>query len=105
MSQWHRLGTRTELADRVPFPTKRSEFVVCPWHGWEYSVLTGRGEGNYSKAAPACTWPCAITERDSEDRLAVVYEALVHWADIVLIGTPWWSGRSTSGASTTRTRP
>src|SRR5256885_9019117 len=149
----------------------RGEFVMCPWHGWEYSVLTGKGptgydeeqvpsfaveerpdgvyvqtppvmprkpvkhkpshlleahakpagapprvlvisttamddvnprfstsdallehavqqatrrgadtrfvelrdlkfrhcEGNYSKAAHACTWPCAITERDPED--------------------------------------
>src|SRR5207253_2338994 len=26
-------------------------------------------EGNYSKAAHACTWPCAITERDPEDQL------------------------------------
>src|SRR5438445_10107598 len=20
----------------------RGEFVMCPWHGWEYSVLTGK---------------------------------------------------------------
>jgi len=171
----------------------RAEFVVCPWHGWEYSVVTGRGpegydeeqvpvfdveerddgvyvatppseprklikhkpshlldehpkpagapprvlgisttamddanprfstsdvllehalghakdqlhadtqliqlrklafrhcEGNYSKAARACTWPCAITERDPSDQLTPVYEGLVHWADIVLVGTP-----------------
>ena len=26
-------------------------------------------EGNYSKAARACTWPCAITERDPADQL------------------------------------
>src|SRR5207249_5238253 len=25
-------------------------------------------EGNYSKAARACTWPCAITERDPDDQ-------------------------------------
>lgn len=171
----------------------RGEFVACPWHGWEYSVVTGRGpegydeeqvpvfalderrdgvyvqlppvmprklikhkpshlleahvkpagapprvlglsttvmdeanprfstsdallehalehargalgadtklvrlrdlrfrpcEGNYSKAAHACTWPCAITERDPEDQLTAVYEGLVHWADIVLLATP-----------------
>jgi nitrite reductase/ring-hydroxylating ferredoxin subunit len=21
----------------------RGEFVMCPWHGWEYSVITGKG--------------------------------------------------------------
>jgi nitrite reductase/ring-hydroxylating ferredoxin subunit/multimeric flavodoxin WrbA len=169
----------------------RDEFVMCPWHGWEYSVVTGRGpegfdeeqvpvfaveerddgvwlrtppvmprkllkhkpshlveehpkpagapprvlglsttmmdaanprystsdalleealahagargadtrllrlrdlefracEGNYSKASHACTWPCAITERDPGDQLTPVYEGLVHWADVVLIAT------------------
>jgi nitrite reductase/ring-hydroxylating ferredoxin subunit/multimeric flavodoxin WrbA len=45
-------------------------------------------EGNYSKAARACTWPCAITERDPTDQLAAVYEALVHWCDVVLVATP-----------------
>jgi nitrite reductase/ring-hydroxylating ferredoxin subunit/multimeric flavodoxin WrbA len=171
----------------------RGDFVMCPWHGWEYSLLTGRGpegyeeeqvpvfaieeradgvyaatppavqrrvvkhpphplladrprpagaaprvlglsttamdagnprfstsdvllehaladaaarlgaetklvrlrelafrpcEGNYSKAAHACTWPCAITERDPDDQLTAVYEGLVHWADVVLVATP-----------------
>jgi multimeric flavodoxin WrbA len=45
-------------------------------------------EGNYSKAARACTWPCAITERDPSDELTPVYEGLVHWADVVLVATP-----------------
>ena len=45
-------------------------------------------EGNYSKASHACTWPCAITERDPSDELTAVYEGLVHWADVVLIATP-----------------
>jgi nitrite reductase/ring-hydroxylating ferredoxin subunit/multimeric flavodoxin WrbA len=45
-------------------------------------------EGNYSKAARACTWPCAITERFADDQLTPVYEALVHWADVVLVATP-----------------
>jgi nitrite reductase/ring-hydroxylating ferredoxin subunit/multimeric flavodoxin WrbA len=171
----------------------RGEFVACPWHGWEYSVVTGKGpagydeetvpvfpveeradgvwvsvtpsvkrhvvrhephsllreieprpadaparvlgisttamdenlprfsasdallehalsaagargaqtqlirlrdlafkscEGNYSKASHACTWPCAITERDPGDQLTAVYEGLVHWADVVLLSTP-----------------
>src|SRR3989442_14580598 len=178
----------------------RGEFVMCPWHGWEYSVLTGKGptgydeeqvpsfaveerpdgvyvqtppvmprklvkhkpshlleqhvksagaparvllisttamddvnprfstsdallehaldqarrrgadtqyvklrdlkfrhcEGNYSKASHACTWPCAITERDPDDQLTVVYEGLVHWADVVLIATPIRWGNASS---------
>ena len=178
----------------------RGEFVMCPWHGWEYSVLTGKGpagydeeqvpvfaveeradgvfvqlppvmprklvkhkpshlldehakppgapprvlflsttamdegnprfstsdallehalarakelkvdtqliklrqlnfkhcEGNYSKASHACTWPCAITERDPEDQLTPVYEGLVHWADVVLISTPIRWGNASS---------
>ena len=171
----------------------RDEYVVCPWHGWEYSVFTGKGpagydeeqvptysleeradgiyvatppampaklvehkpshlldehprlpgapprvlgisttamdadnprfstsdalldhalsyartelgcdtqyialrdlafrpcEGNYSKHASACTWPCAITERDPLDQLTTVYEGLVHWCDVVIITSP-----------------
>ena len=53
-------------------------------------------EGNYSKASHACTWPCAITERDPEDQLTAVYEGLVHWADIVLISTPIRWGNASS---------
>jgi len=179
----------------------RDEFVVCPWHGWEYSVVTGQGpagydeeqvpvfsieeradgvyvatppasprklikhkpshllaehpkpagapprvlglsttvmdaanprfstseallehglahvaaargadtkfirlrdlafrhcEGNYSKAARACTWPCAITERDPEDQLTAVYEGLVHWADVLVVATPIRWGNASS---------
>jgi multimeric flavodoxin WrbA len=44
-------------------------------------------EGNYSKASHACTWPCAITERDPSDQLDQVYEGLVHWADVLLVAT------------------
>ena len=178
----------------------RGEFVMCPWHGWEYSVVTGKGpagydeeqvpsfaveervdgvyvqtppvmprklvkhkpshlldahpkpagapprvlgisttamdegnprfstsdalldhamemagelaadtqlirlrelkfqhcEGNYSKASHACTWPCAITERDPADQLTAVYEGLVHWADVVIISTPIRWGNASS---------
>jgi nitrite reductase/ring-hydroxylating ferredoxin subunit/multimeric flavodoxin WrbA len=45
-------------------------------------------EGNYSKAARACTWPCAITERDPEDQLTSVYAGLVQWCDVVVLATP-----------------
>ena len=45
-------------------------------------------EGYYSKSASACTWPCSITQMDAADELTEVYEALVHWADVVLVSTP-----------------
>ncbi|MDP2622116.1 MAG: NAD(P)H-dependent oxidoreductase [Hyphomicrobiales bacterium] len=45
-------------------------------------------EGFYSKSAHACTWPCSITEMDAKDEMTEVYEALVHWADAVLVATP-----------------
>lgn len=45
-------------------------------------------EGYYSKAAHACTWPCTLTQMDDEDELEPVYEALVHWADVVIVATP-----------------
>ena len=45
-------------------------------------------EGYYSKSAHACTWPCTITQLDESDQLDRVYEAMVHWADVVLVATP-----------------
>lgn len=45
-------------------------------------------EGYYSKSAQACTWPCSITQMDPTDQLDQVYEAIVHWADVILISTP-----------------
>lgn len=44
-------------------------------------------EGYYSKSARACTWPCTITQMDPQDELNEVYEALVFWADVVLVAT------------------
>lgn len=53
-------------------------------------------EGYYSKSAQACTWPCSITEMDPGDELEAVYEAIVHWADVILVSTPirWGSASS-----------
>jgi nitrite reductase/ring-hydroxylating ferredoxin subunit/multimeric flavodoxin WrbA len=45
-------------------------------------------EGYYSKSARACTWPCSITQMDPGDQLDRVYEAFVHWADVILVATP-----------------
>lgn len=53
-------------------------------------------EGYYSKAARACTWPCSITQMDAGDEMEQVYEALVHWADAVIVASPirWGTGSS-----------
>ena len=53
-------------------------------------------EGYYSKAAHACTWPCSITQMDPDDQLDRVYEALVHWADAVIVSTPIRWGAASS---------
>lgn len=45
-------------------------------------------EGYYSKSAHACTWPCSITQADPNDELDRVYEAIIHWADVILVATP-----------------
>jgi multimeric flavodoxin WrbA len=53
-------------------------------------------EGYYSKSAHACTWPCSITQMDPGDQMDQVYEALVHWADVLLLSTPIRWGASSS---------
>ncbi len=53
-------------------------------------------EGYYSKAAHACTWPCSITQMDPEDQMEKVYEAFVHWADVVVVATPIRWGNASS---------
>ena len=53
-------------------------------------------EGYYSKSARACTWPCSITQMDEHDQLTPVYEAFVHWADVVLVATPIRWGAASS---------
>jgi len=53
-------------------------------------------EGFYSKSSEACLWPCSITRADKNDQLEQVYEALVHWADVILIATPIRWGAASS---------
>ena len=53
-------------------------------------------EGYYSKSAHACTWPCSITQMDDKDQMDQVYEALVHWADAVILATPIRWGAASS---------
>lgn len=45
-------------------------------------------EGYYSRSAESCTWPCTITQLDPKDEMEQVYDALVFWADVVLVATP-----------------
>ena len=52
-------------------------------------------EAFYSKSARACTWPCSITQMDSNDQMDKVYEGVVHWADVIVVATPIrWGGAS-----------
>ena len=53
-------------------------------------------EGYYSKSALACTWPCSITQMDANDQMDQVYEALVHWADAVIVASPIRWGAASS---------
>jgi nitrite reductase/ring-hydroxylating ferredoxin subunit/multimeric flavodoxin WrbA len=53
-------------------------------------------EGYYSKSAQACTWPCSITQMDAADQMDRVYEALVHWADVVIVASPIRWGTASS---------
>ena len=53
-------------------------------------------EGFYSKSAHACTWPCSITQMDPTDQMDQVYEAFVHWADVILVATPIRWGAASS---------
>ncbi len=53
-------------------------------------------EGYYSKSAQACTWPCSITQMDAADQMEHVYEAIVFWADVILVATPIRWGAASS---------
>ena len=53
-------------------------------------------EGYYSKAAQACTWPCSITQMDPKDEMDQVYDALVHWADAIIVASPIRWGAASS---------
>jgi nitrite reductase/ring-hydroxylating ferredoxin subunit/multimeric flavodoxin WrbA len=71
--------------------------LACETRLIRLSALRFRGcEGYYSKSAHACTWPCSITQMEPEDQLDQVYEALVHWADVVLVATPIRWGAASS---------
>ena len=53
-------------------------------------------EGYYSKSAYACTWPCSITQMDRKDEMDKIYEAIVHWGDVILVASPIRWGAASS---------
>lgn len=53
-------------------------------------------EGYYSRSAESCTWPCTITQADPSDEMEKVYDALVFWADVVIVATPIRWGNASS---------
>jgi multimeric flavodoxin WrbA/nitrite reductase/ring-hydroxylating ferredoxin subunit len=53
-------------------------------------------EGYYSKSARACTWPCSITQMSNKDQMDQVYEAMIFWADVILVATPIRWGNASS---------
>jgi nitrite reductase/ring-hydroxylating ferredoxin subunit/multimeric flavodoxin WrbA len=81
------LATSLERAAEIGCETRRIDL---------HRLAFRHCEGYYSKSARACTWPCSITQMDPDDRMDVVYEAFVHWADVILVATPirWGSASS-----------
>jgi multimeric flavodoxin WrbA len=53
-------------------------------------------EGYYSRNEQACTWPCSISEMDSNDGMNEVYRKMILWADILVISTPIRWGNASS---------
>ena len=83
--------------DLLASALKAAEGIGCETKMIRLNALNFQAcRGYYSKAARACTWPCSITQMDKSDEMEVVYEALVHWADVVLIATPIRWGAASS---------
>jgi nitrite reductase/ring-hydroxylating ferredoxin subunit/multimeric flavodoxin WrbA len=80
----------------------RHALESCAAHGAESKMIRLNAlkfracEGYYSKAAHACTWPCSITQMDESDQMDRVYEALVHWADAIIVASPIRWGAASS---------
>lgn len=53
-------------------------------------------EGYYSRNEMACTWPCSISEMNSNDGMNSIYRKMILWADIVLVSTPIRWGNASS---------
>ena len=53
-------------------------------------------EGYYSKNAKACIFPCSISEMDEKDQMIEIYNRVIVWADVVIVGTPIRWGNASS---------
>jgi nitrite reductase/ring-hydroxylating ferredoxin subunit/multimeric flavodoxin WrbA len=53
-------------------------------------------EGYYSRSEQACTWPCSISEMDSNDGMNEVYRKMILWVDILVLATPIRWGNASS---------
>jgi multimeric flavodoxin WrbA len=42
------------------------------------------------------TWPCWIAQMHPKDELTPVYEAVVHWADVIIVASPIRWGQASS---------
>ena len=45
---------------------------------------------------PTRRWPCSITQMDAKDQMEQIYEALVHWADAIILSSPIRWGAASS---------
>lgn len=53
-------------------------------------------EGYYSKNEQACTWPCSISEMDSDDGMNEIYRKMILWSDVVIVSSPIRWGNASS---------
>src|SRR6058998_2538060 len=61
------------------------EFVMCPWHAWEYSVITGKGPAGYDEEQVPVF---AVEEREDGDLLLVIACGALPRDDAVFPGVP-----------------
>ncbi len=98
MTRGHpRYSTSEDLLEHALAAAQGRAESACDTQLLRIRDLTFRAcEAFYSKSARACTWPCSITQMDSQDQMDRVYEGVVHWADVILVATPirWGSASS-----------
>ena len=84
-------SSRPCLAERLAISRAETRLMKPKRH---LSSATARA--TTQSTAQACTWPCSITQMDASDQMDQVYEALVHWADAIIIATPIRWGAASS---------
>jgi len=92
-----RFSTSEELLEHALGAARERDDRACETRLIRVRDLSFRAcEAFYSKSARACTWPCSITQMDSNDQMDRVYEGVVHWADAIVIATPIRWGNASS---------